>query len=91
MNPNVYIAYLCLSENESLIREKFKRWMRSKNSIEMSMYHADFKWVVRSMRAEMIVRARSKFILEEQLMWERFSESDFMEFLSQYGTSGVLD
>lgn len=91
MNPNVYIAYLCLSENGSLIRERFKRWMRSRNSMEMATYCSDFKWSIRGIRAERINLAKAKFILEEQRVWEEFSESDFMEFLSQYSTPNVLD
>ncbi len=90
MTPNVYVAYLCLTENNSYIRKSFVNWRREYikgafNSARYSGALSGFKQAVRSFKWQMEHKARMSFIYEAEQEWAAFSATSFIKFLEQHG------
>jgi len=88
MNPNTYVAYLCLLENNSDIRANFMRWRDQEGRMSPSKYNGalqSFKSSIRSLKWTEEYKARVAFIYEAEQAWSKFSASSFIKFLEGYG------
>ena len=85
MDPNVYVAYLCFTENNSNVRKKFKLWSHKTNP-HAPLNYSDLRWAIDSIKEEMRWQAKRAFLYEAEMAWKCFDVTKFMEFLDKYRT-----
>jgi len=86
MNPYVYIAYLCFTDNNSEVRKSFERWRHqggNKASYNGAAY--SLRSAIKSVAHQMEYKARLAFIYEAERAWANFNANGFIEFLERYG------
>ena len=78
MDPNIYMAYLCLTENNHPVRKAFKQWRHTGNRWPLERAMDDIRWTMESKYSRM-------FIFEAKEAWKTFNSTKFLKFLEKYG------
>jgi len=80
MDPNIYFAYLCLTENNHPIRKAFMAWRApGGNSWTLERIISNMAW-------EMKAKYRKQYIYQAENMWgSDFSFTKFINFLMKHG------